>query len=76
MTRYYFHIHSAGQITPDEEGIELPSMAEARLEAHLSARDLAMAAMRGGRGVDASEIEIADGRGKILAAIAVRSSLN
>ena len=51
-------------------------MAEARLEARLSARNLAMAEMRGGRSVDASEIEIADGRGKILAAIAVRSSLN
>jgi hypothetical protein len=76
MTRYYFHIRSAGQITPDEEGIELPGMIEARLEARLSAGDLAMAAMRGGHGVDGSEIEIADGRGKVLAAIAVRSSLN
>ena len=76
MTRFYFHIRNADRLTLDEEGMDLTGMAEARIEARLSAGDLAMAAMHGGLGLDGSEIEIADGRGNILGAFAVRNLLN
>jgi hypothetical protein len=76
MTRFYFHIRNADQLTLDEEGMDLTGIAEARIEARLSAGDLAMAAMRGGCGVDGGEIEIADERGNILDAFAMRRLLN
>ena len=76
MALYYFHIRDAHSLTPDEEGIELSGMAEARAEARLSANDLAMEAMRCGRAVNSGTIEIADWRGNVLAAVAIRSSLH
>ena len=76
MARFYFHIRNASHLTLDEEGMDLAGIVEARIEARLSAGDLAMAAMRGGHGVNGGEIEIADERGTVLGACAVRALLN
>ena len=40
MTRYFFHIRNGEDLLEDDEGIDLPSLAAARKEAVLSAREL------------------------------------
>ena len=66
MARYYFHICDRGVVIPDEEGMELPNIEAALLEARLSARDLALADIGGGHTASLSTIEIADADGNVL----------
>jgi hypothetical protein len=72
MTRFYFHIREGLRLIPDEEGLDLPNMAAARLEAEASAVDLARAAARYATCGSASAIEITDDSGRCLDWVEVR----
>jgi hypothetical protein len=70
--RYFFHIWERGARVPDDVGLELGGMAEARQEARLTACDLA----NGGGRHDVRIIEIADRHGKTLASLPLRGLLH
>jgi hypothetical protein len=70
--RYFFNIRDRELLISDEEGTELANLAAARAEARLSARDLAMDDLRGGRAVAPLAIEITDGSGAVLETLQVR----
>lgn len=76
MAQYYFHIRDQAAVIPDDEGAYLPDVEAARKEAHLSALDLAMADLRGGRGVDGRMIEVTDEKGHIVHVLPIRAVLN
>ena len=71
MTRYYFHIRDGWSVIPDEEGIQLPTLEAAWLEAYASADDLVRCALLGGLSVSASSIEVADQYGNVLGKVAL-----
>ena len=64
MPRFYLHIKNGTNLIRDEEGIDLPSVAHARAEAIISARELWADSIRAGRdvGVDAYVIASEDGQ--------------
>jgi hypothetical protein len=49
MVRYYFHVRKRGQLTRDEEGIDLPDISAAKQEALQGARELLAEAIKTGR---------------------------
>ena len=58
--RYFFHIRTAGGLIPDEEGIELTGLEQAREEALTSAKELATEFPPGSEGVSLKSIEVVD----------------
>ena len=46
MVRYYFHVRKRGQLTRDEEGIDLPDISAAKQEALQGARELLAEAIK------------------------------
>jgi hypothetical protein len=44
MARYFFHIHNGPDVMSDDEGMELPDLAAARIQAHGTALELAKSA--------------------------------
>lgn len=65
MPRYFFHLHN-GQVSRDEEGRELPGLAEARLEAIAAARELLCEDLRTGRLFLSHHIDIHGAEGEEL----------
>ena len=76
MTRFYFHIRDGSVVVPDEVGMELDGLDAARMEARLSAADLARTARAGGHRASAAIIEIADAGGTVLEATPARGYLH
>jgi hypothetical protein len=74
--RYYFNIRDQHGFVIDEEGSELPDMEAALREAHASARDFVMDAMRGCHPLNGRRIEISDCEGNVLDSMAVRDIVN
>ena len=70
--RYFFHIHDAQGVVPDEEGSELPNIAAAVHEARLSARDFVIENLKSGKALPNRWIEIVDGDGKVLDRMRIR----
>jgi hypothetical protein len=50
MPRYYFDLHDNSGLYPDDEGLELPSIDDARQEAAHSLADMLRDAVRSGTG--------------------------
>lgn len=71
MPRYYFHLYSHDRI-PDEEGVDLPDLAAARMEAVLSARELMAADVARGRLQLDQRIEVTDENSRIVLAVPFR----
>lgn len=69
--RYFFHVRDKQGLIKDEEGTELPTLAAARFEARLSARDFAMEDLRRGGPILVREIEIEDEKGNVLGTLPV-----
>ncbi|MBR0826732.1 hypothetical protein JQ596_14375 [Bradyrhizobium manausense] len=71
MKRYYFDMRDADVIAPDEEGLELPSIKAAQVEAAQALADMARDAARG-LGEDSPDrqlsIEVRDDDGPVLRA--------
>lgn len=72
MSRYYFDIIEDDEVTPDEEGVELPDLVDARREAVQSLADIARELV-----VDAADeprrvaVRVRDDSGEVLTAAAV-----
>jgi hypothetical protein len=65
MARYYFHIKDGVELIKDEEGSELPTPEEARLQALKTARELWADAIKAGKPLGADAIVIADEQGQL-----------
>lgn len=69
MPRYFLNIYNDGD-APDEEGIEAETLGAAKSEAIRGARSLIADHVIEGRPITLSHrIEVADGRGQVLATI-------
>jgi hypothetical protein len=66
MPRFFLHVRDGEKLFKDGEGQEFPSLAEARTEAVLSARELMAALMVAGRQPDQSRLEVADDSGAVM----------
>jgi hypothetical protein len=66
MGCFYFHIQIGDEVYPEEDGIELPSLEEARREALQSARELLADAIKAGKATIPEAIVIADETGRVL----------
>jgi len=74
MPQFYFHIHEQGNLIPDEEGMILRDLNDAKQEASQSCLDLIRNRLHGYQRVDGLRIDIADARGTILDSVDVRDS--
>ena len=72
MPQFYFHIHEQGNLIPDEEGMILRDLNEAKQEALESYLDLIRNRVHGYYRVDGLRIDIADAGGTILDSVNVR----
>jgi hypothetical protein len=66
LYRYYFHLRAGDELTPDEEGIDLPDFSAAQREAILSARELVAEAIISGNQTVPDVLVIADEEGHAL----------
>lgn len=64
MRRFFFHIRNGGGFVEDEEGAELPSLAEAKDYAVTGARSLLSAEVTSGQLDLRGRIEVTDGAGQ------------
>ena len=65
MPQYFFHVYD-DVIANDEEGMELPNEAAARLQALIGARDIMSAQVKHGYLVKSHWIDVADENGQVL----------
>jgi hypothetical protein len=72
MPRYFFHIRQLGSWVRDEEGMDLPNLSAAIIEARHSARDFATQQIKEGKAVDGRELIVEDASGAIVYEFAVR----
>ena len=66
MARYYFHFKNGVELIKDEEGSELPTLDEARLQALKAGRELWADSIKAGKPLGVDAIVIADEQGQIL----------
>ncbi len=66
MGRFYFHLRAGGELTPDEEGTDLPDFSAAQREALLGARELLAEAIKSGKKNVPDAFVIADEEGRML----------
>jgi hypothetical protein len=72
MPQFYFHIREQGRLIPDEEGMNLRNLKEAKQEAMESCLDLVRNRVHGHHRVDGLRIEIANASGTIIDSVNVR----
>ena len=65
MPRFFFNVYD-DVIATDEEGLELPNLAAARLQAVKGARDLIVSQVKHGYMVLSHWIDVADDQGKVV----------
>ena len=75
MTLYYFHLRDGDQFIPDETGVDLPDLAQARREALQSARDMLAEQLKAGEALDGQRIEITSPEGELLEVVSFREAL-
>jgi hypothetical protein len=66
MSRFYLHVKHDGDLINDEEGVDLPTLACARAQALLSARELWADAIKAGKDLGTDAFVIADEYGTQL----------
>ena len=69
MPRFYLHLCNGDGFVEDDEGVELPDAAAARLQAIEGLRDMMASDLRGGALNIASYIEIEDENRQIVATV-------
>ena len=74
MPRYFFHVYD-DVITHDEEGLELPNAAAARLKAIRGARDIISEQVRHGHFVLSHWIDVVDEQGENVLTVAFRDAV-
>ena len=75
MPRYFFHVYD-DIIAHDEEGLELPNLAAARLNALKGARDLIGEQVRRGYLVLSHWIDVVDEQGEKVLTITFRDAVD
>ena len=75
LRRFYFHLRAGEEITPDEEGTELPDLSAAKGEAALAARELLADEIKGGKRDVPEAFVIADEAGQPLAIVPLATVL-
>jgi hypothetical protein len=75
MPRYYFHLYDGPDVVPDDTGMDLADIQEARIEAIKSARDILADQLRAGEALDGQLIEIADEKGTVLGIVKFKDAL-
>ena len=75
MPRYFFHLYD-DLIVHDEEGVELPNPAAARLNALIEARELIAEQVRRGYFVLSHWIDVADEQGKLVLTVMFRDAVD
>ena len=75
MPRYFFHVYD-DIIAQDEEGLELPDLAAARLNALIGARDLITEQVRHGYIVLSHWIDVVDEQGEKVLAVTFRDAVD
>ncbi|WP_018902703.1 hypothetical protein [Rhizobium sp. 2MFCol3.1] len=69
---FYFNVRSHENLDIDEEGIDLPSLEEARWEATKSAREMVAELILYDQRIDGMRFEITDEKGNLLATVPFR----
>jgi hypothetical protein len=75
LLRFYLHIKDGADLIRDEEGVDLPTAADARDQALHAARELVADAVISGRDLSADAFLIADQDGKQLAYLRMSEAL-
>ena len=75
MTLYYFHLRDGDSFVPDETGMDLQNVAEARCEALQAARDMLADQLRAGEALNGQRIEITAEDGRVLDVVSFREAL-
>ena len=75
MPRYFFHVYD-DVIAHDDEGVELPNPAAARLEALRGARSLIAEQVSRGYFVLSHWIDVVDARGEAVLTVAFRDAVD
>ncbi|WP_409567443.1 DUF6894 family protein [Methylobacterium sp. J-092] len=72
MPRFYLHLRDGDDLVEDPDGSDLPSVEEAKEEAHASARYLLAERLREGKVIDGQRFEIVDEVGDLHAIVWLR----
>jgi hypothetical protein len=75
VPRYFFSVYD-DVISHDEEGIELPNEAAARLQALIGARDIIAAQVKRGYLVRSHWIDVSDEQGEVLFSVSFGESID
>ena len=75
MPRYFFHVYD-DVVAEDQEGIELPNVAAARLKALAGARDLIAEQVRHGYFVLSHWIDVVDEQGAPVLTLTFRDAVD
>lgn len=75
MPRYFFHLFD-DIIVQDEEGVELPNLAAARLRALIGARDIISEQVRHGYFVLSHRIDVADEQGEKVLTVTFKDAVD
>jgi hypothetical protein len=75
MGRFYFHLRAGDELTPDDEGIDLPDFSAAQREALEAAREVLAEAIKTGRSEIPEAFVIADETGQELAVVPLEAVL-
>jgi hypothetical protein len=66
MPRFYMSLREGDTLLEDREGYDFPTLAEARMEAIMSARELMSSRVAAGKNPNHSKFEITDEAGKAV----------
>lgn len=75
MPRYYLHIRDGERLIEDHEGVELPSVVNAKGEAEKAAREILAQKVKAGDIIDGQQFEIYDAWGNRLLRVPFKSVL-
>jgi hypothetical protein len=75
MPKFFFHVRKNGELTEDQEGLELASVDAAREEATASAREMLAETIKMGRGDAPDAIVVQDSGGRQVYDVVLASLL-
>jgi hypothetical protein len=75
MPKYFFHVRNGDELMEDPEGMELPNVVAARVEATQAARDIVAERIRFGSNSKGDAFEIWDENG-LIESVSFRASFS
>jgi uncharacterized protein DUF6894 len=75
MPLFFFHLRKDGQLSEDEEGLDLPNLDAARAEADASAREMLADSIKGSHGGAPDAIVVCDAKGTQVYEVALAAFL-